>query len=84
MKTFRQNLHIWLEDKKNSCINDEEITLINEIQKHIKKNEKEEQTMVDYSYLKGYYDAESKKGFKHGFYTQTYKSHDYFKNMIKL
>lgn len=43
MKTFRQNLHIWLEEQKNLSNNDEVRDMLNNVQKHIKSNEKEEE-----------------------------------------
>ena len=66
MKTFRQNLHIWLEDKKNSQVNDEVKNILEEVQKYIKSKEKDEEHMVN-----------------GGYYQQTYKAHDYFKNILK-
>jgi len=83
MKTFRQNLHIWLEDKKNSQVNDEVKNILEEVQKYIKSKEKDEEHMVNNSYRKGYYDREVNKSFNGGYYQQTYKAHDYFKNILK-
>ena len=42
MKTYRQNLNIWLEEKKNNTSNDEVKELLYEIQIHIKNIEKDE------------------------------------------
>jgi hypothetical protein len=84
MKTYRQNLNIWLEEKKNSSENDEVKNVLEEVQKYIKSKEKEESHMVDSSYESGYYDCELKRGFKHNYYKQTYKIHDFIKNMLKL
>jgi len=49
MKTFRQNLHIWLEDKKNSHENDEVKNVLEEVQRYIKNREKDEEHMVNNS-----------------------------------
>ena len=83
MKTFRQNLHIWLEDKKNSHENDEVKNVLKEVQSYIKSIEKEEEHMVNNSYIKGYYDKELNKGFNGGYYQTTYKTHDYLKKLSK-
>ncbi len=83
MKTFRQNLNIWLEDKKNSHTSDEVKNVLEEVQRYIKSKEKDEEHMVNNSYMKGYYDREVNKSFNGGYYQQTYKVHDYLKNMLK-
>ena len=83
MKTFRQNLHIWLEDKKNSHENDEVKNVLEEVQRYIKSIEKDEELMVNKSYTRGYHDKELNKGFNGGYYKVTYKTHDYLKNLIK-
>ena len=84
MKTFRQNLHIWLEEQKNLSNNDDVIEMLNNVQKHIKSNEKEEEQLVNTAYETGYYDCELKKGYRHGYYKNTYKVHDYIKNLLNL
>ena len=61
MKTYRQNLNIWLEEKKNTTSNDEVKEILSEIQKHIKNVEREEETMVNIAYDAGYYDKELKR-----------------------
>ncbi len=83
MRTFRQNLNFWLEEKKNQTENNEIIQALEEVQKYIKSKEKEEEQMVNSSYEKGYYDCELKKGFKSSFYKETYKLHDQLKSMLK-
>jgi hypothetical protein len=82
MKTYRQNLNIWLEEKKNTTSNDEVKEILSEIQKHIKNVEKEEENMVNTAYETGYNHCELKKGFKHGYYKNTYKVHDYIKGLL--
>ena len=82
MKTFRQNLNIWLEEKKGMTNNDEVIKALEEVQKHIKSKEKEEESMVNGAYLKGHSDCEYSR-YRPSFYTDTYKVHDYLKNMLK-
>jgi hypothetical protein len=83
MKTFRQNLNIWLEEKKNMSNSDEVIKALEEVQKHIKSKEKEEESMVNNSYQKGYDDREFNRGYKPSFYSETYKMHDHLKRMLK-
>lgn len=82
MKTFRQNLNIWLEEKKNMTNNDEVIKALEEVQKHIKSKEKEEEFMVNNSYQKGYSDRELNR-YRPSFYSDTYKMHDHLKGMLK-
>jgi hypothetical protein len=82
MKTFRQNLNIWLEDKKNSHENDEIKNVLEEVQKYIKTQEKEEEHMVNNSYTRGYHDRDLNKRFNGGYYKVTYKTNDFLKNLI--
>ena len=82
MKTFRQNLNIWLEEKKNNNQNDEVKNILDDVQKYIKSREKEEEMMVNDAYETGYNDKESQKGFKSAYYKQRYKLHDFLKNML--
>lgn len=82
MKTFRQNLNIWLEEKKNNNQSDEVKNMLDEVQRYIKSKEKEEELMVNNAYETGYNDKESQKRFKSGYYRQNYKLHDFLKNML--
>jgi hypothetical protein len=50
MKTYRQNLNLWLEEKKNASKNDEVKHVLEEVQKYIKSKEKEEELMVNDAY----------------------------------
>lgn len=84
MKTYRQNLNIWLEEKKKNTSNDEVKEMISEIQTHIKNVEKEEEMMVNNAYETGYYDKESNKHKKGNYYQQNYKLHDKLKELLKL
>jgi hypothetical protein len=84
MKTYRQNLNLWLEEKKNSSKNDEVKYVLEEVQKYIKSKEKEEELMVNDAYETGYNDKESQKGFKSAYYKQRYKLHDKLKELLKL
>ena len=84
MKTYRQNLNIWLEEKKNYTSNDEVKEVLSEIQKHIKNIEKEEENMVNIAYDSGYYDKELKRTKKGNYYQQSYKLHDILKQYVKL
>lgn len=82
MKTYRQELKIWLDNKKNNVQNEEVINFIEDLQKHIKSMEKTEENMVNKSYVKGYYDSESKRGIMSNYYRQSYKQHDFLKEML--
>jgi len=84
MKTYRQNLNIWLEEKKNNTSNDEIKALLSEIQIHIKNVEKEEENMVNTAYDNGYYDKDLKRSKKGNYYQQTYKTHDKLRQLVNL
>lgn len=82
MKTYRQQLKIWLDNKKEIVQSDEIIDFINELQLQIKSMEKTEEHMVNRSYIKGYHDSESKRGIMSNYYRQSYKQHDVLKEML--
>lgn len=82
MKTYRQQLKIWLDNKKEIVQSDEIIDFINELQLQIKSMEKTEEHMVNRSYIKGYHDSESKRGVLSNYYRQSYKQHDVLKEML--
>jgi hypothetical protein len=82
MKTYRQQLKIWLDSKKENVQNEEVINFIEDLQKHIKSMEKLEEDMVNRSYIKGYHDSESKRGVMSNYYKQAYKQHDVLKEML--
>jgi hypothetical protein len=84
MKTFRQNLHIWLEEQKSTSNNDEVIEMLTNVQKHIKKNEKEEEHLVNDAYESGYYDKELNRVKKGNYYQQNFKMHDKLKQLLNL
>lgn len=84
MKTYRQNLNIWLEEKKNNTSNDEVKEILSEIQKHIKSLENEEEFMVNIAYEAGYYDKELKRSRKSNYYQERYKLHDRLKQYVNL
>ena len=83
MKTFRQNLNKWLEEKKNHVTNQETKEILDEVQKYIKSKETEEENMVNSSYHNGYYDRELNKGFRNSYYKDMYKTHDFLKKLTK-
>jgi|688.fasta_scaffold40668_3 hypothetical protein len=83
MKTFRQKLNIWLEEKKDLYDNKEIIDILEEVQKHIKSQEDLEEHMVNKSYEDGYRDKEMNRGFKSAYYKETYKMHDFLKRLTK-
>lgn len=82
MKTYRQQLKIWLDNKKEIVQSDEVIDFINELQLQIKSMEPLEEHMVNRSYIKGYHDSESKRGVMSNYYRQSYKQHDVLKEML--
>lgn len=82
MKTYRQQLKIWLDNKKDKTQSDEVIDFINELQLQIKSMEKTEEHMVNKSYVKGYHDSESKRGIMSNYYKHVYKQHDFLKEML--
>ena len=82
MKTYRQELKIWMDNKKDNVQSDEIIDFINELQKQIKSMEPLEEHMVNRSYIKGYHDSESKRGILSNYYRQSYKQHDVLKEML--
>lgn len=82
MKTYRQQLKIWLENKKDTTQSNEVVDFINELQLHIKSMEKTEEHMVNKSYVKGYHDSESKKSMMSNYYKHVYKQHDILKEML--
>lgn len=83
MKTFRQNLNIWLEEQKNKSDSPEVKIVLEQVQSHIKSQEKEEEDMVNAAYDRGYFDKELKHTKKGNYYQQIYKLHDKLKKMIK-
>lgn len=84
MKTFRQQLNNWLEEKKKQAESEESKVLLDEVQKYIKSKEKEEEEMVNSSYHNGYYDRELNKGFRWSYYKDMYKTHDFLKSLTKI
>jgi len=82
MKTYRQELSDWLNNKKESTQNEEVNNFINELQKQIKSMEPLEEHMVNRSYIKGYHDSESKKSIMSNYYKHVYKQHDILKEML--
>ena len=83
MKTYRQQLKIWLDNKKEINQSDKVIDFINELQLQIKDMEQIEEDMVNHSYIKGFHDSENKRGYNGNHYKTTYKQHDVLKGMLK-
>jgi hypothetical protein len=83
MKTYRQQLRDWLNNKKETTQNEVVNNFINELQKQIKSMEKIEEDMVNHSYIKGFHDSENKRGYNGNHYKTTYKQHDVLKGMLK-
>jgi hypothetical protein len=83
MKTYRQKLAKWVDNKISSVENDEVINILEEVKLKIKEMEKEEEHMVNSTYDRGFNDCKSNKGRSSNHYKQTYKTHDTLKSMIK-
>jgi len=84
MRTYRQNLNLWLEEKKDNSTNVLVKNILSEIQTHIKNVEKEEENMVNGAYDAGYYDKELKRAKKGNYYQQNFKLHDKLKQLVNL
>lgn len=82
MKTYRQQLRDWLNEEKYSIDNKNIIDFIDKLQNQIKSMEPIEESMVNGSYIKGFYDAENKRGYNGSYYRTTYKQHDFLKSML--
>jgi len=82
MKTYRQELKIWLDNKKEDTQSGEIIDFINDLQSQIKSMEPLEEHMVNGSHIKGYHDSESKRSVMSNYYKKTYKQHDVLKEML--
>ena len=82
MKSYRQQLSYWLEEKKKTTQNVEQINLIDEFQIKIKEMEDIEKWMVNKAYEKGYDDKELVRGRVGNYYGETYKLHDFLKSLI--
>ena len=83
MKTYRQQLAMWVEEKKKTLEDVKQIELIEEIQSKIKSMEDIEVWMVNDAYGKCYDDKELVRGRTGNYYGQTYKIHDILKSLIK-
>ena len=83
MKSYRQKLAIWVDNKINQTSNPEVLSVLNDVKKQIKKMETEEEYMVNKSYDKGYTDAAQNRGRTSNYYKTLYKMTDYLKSTIK-
>ena len=83
MKSYRQKLAIWIDEKIENEVDQFKIDLLKEIKTQIKLMEKDEEYMVNRSYETGYIDGVKNSGRDSNFYVTTYKVHDILKNMIK-
>lgn len=83
MKSYRQKLNIWIDEKIENEVDQFKIDLLREIKDQIKSMEKDEEYMVNRSYETGYIDGAKNSGRDSNFYKTTYKTHDILKNMIK-
>lgn len=82
MKSYRQQLAIWVEEKKNTIEDTKQLELIEEVQSKIKEMEEIERWMVNKAYEKGYDDKELVRGRVGNYYGERYKIHDVLKNLI--
>ena len=82
MKTYRQQLAMWVEEKKKTLEDKKQIELIDEIQTKIKSMEEIEMWMVNDAYGRGYDDKELVRGRTGNYYGHTYKIHDLLKTLI--
>jgi hypothetical protein len=83
MKSYRQKLAIWIDEKINQTDNLEVLSILNDVKKQIKGMETEEEYMVNKSYDKGYTDADQNRGRTSNYYKTLYKMTDYLKSTIK-
>mgnify|MGYP000001757445 CR=1 FL=1 len=83
MKTYRQKLSKWIEEEIKSSVNDEVVHALENVKTKIKEMEKEEIHMVNSTYEKGYNDGQSNKRRVVNYYTETYKTHDILKGMVR-
>lgn len=79
MKTFRQELQKWLDEKKTSVKDKEQLNLINEIRDKVEELEQLEKHTINSAYDRGYSDKNLNKGFVNNYYANTYKLHKFFK-----
>jgi len=83
MKSYRQKLAIWVDEKINQTDNLEVLSILDDVKKQIKGMETEEEFMVNKSYDKGYTDAAQNRGRSPNYYKTLYKITDYLKSTIK-
>lgn len=82
MKSYRQKLAIWVNEKISETTDKQVLEILNEIKTQIKHMEKEEESMVNRSYDRGYIDGADKRGRQPNYYQTSYKVNDALKNLI--
>lgn len=82
MKSYRQKLNIWIDEKIDNEVDQFKIDLLKEIKMTIKSMEDYEQDMVNRSYEAGYIDGVKNNGRLSNYYKEKYKLHDILKNML--
>ena len=82
MKSYRQKLAIWVDEKISQTENTEVLSVLNDVKKQIKGMETEEEYMVNKSYDKGYTDASQNRGRSSNYYRTLYKITDYLKRSV--
>jgi hypothetical protein len=82
MKSYRQQLANWVEEKKKTIQDVKQLELVNELQLKIKEMEDIEKWMVNRAYEKGYDDKELVRGRVGNYYGETYKLHDILKSLL--
>jgi hypothetical protein len=83
MKSYRQTLSKWVNERIVGENNSEIVNVLNEVKEQIKLMEKYEENMVNRSYESGYIDSIKKIGRVSNYYRKTYKTHDILKKLIK-
>jgi hypothetical protein len=82
MKSYRQKLNSWLDEKLLQETNQEIIKILTEVKIHVKSMESDEKDMVNRSYDKGYNDCYNKKNRKSNYYDRAFKVTDFLKKIV--
>ena len=83
MKTYRQKLAKWVNQKKTTEDNPEVIRILDEITIKIKEMEPDERDMVNNTYEKGYIDGTHSRGRVSNYYNLNFKTHDILSRIVR-
>lgn len=83
MKSYRQNLAIWIDEKISENTDNKILSILMDVKSQIKLMEKEEESMVNKSYDKGYMDGADKRGRQSNYYRTSYKINDTLRDLIR-